>query len=150
MAKSEVFALSRDRTGIIWDVMMYIPTVAGLGIAASIFWHGTNQGLAYLLFFLACFFFYPGLHRILGRLMVLPTSAVNLDIMKQRVLITLRNGKHIELAKNVRYFADYAGKSFGLTGMDMGGAKRQYVFHKGQFENDEAFKRAGQALKVFA
>lgn len=150
MAKSEVFVLSQDRTGIIWDALMYIPTVAGLGIGASIFWHGTNQGLAYLLFFLACFFFYQGLHRILGRLMILPGAAVGLDIMKQRVMITLRSGEHVELAKDVRYFADYAGKSFGLTGMDMGGAKRQYVFHKGQFENEDAFKRAGSALKVFA
>lgn len=150
MAKTEAFELAPDRTGIIWDAMMYVPTVAGLAIGASIFWHGSNQGLTYLLFFLACFFFYQGLHRILGRLMILPGSAVGLDIMKQQIVVKLRNGKQVELAKSVRYFADYAGKSFGLTGMDMAGAKRQYVFHKGQFADEAAFKRATTALKVFS
>lgn len=150
MAKSESFDLSQDRQGVSWDVLMYLPTVTGLGVGAAIFWHGQNQGLAYLLFFLACFFFYQGLHRILGRLMVLPGSAVMLDVSKQRVTIKLRNGDSVELVKGVRYFADYAGKSFGLSGMDLSGAKKQYVFHKGQFTDGAAFERAGAALKVFA
>lgn len=129
---------------------MYVPTVSGLGIGASMFWFGQNQGLAYLLFFLACFFFYQGVHRVLGRLMLLPNSPVMLDISKQRVLMKLRNGDTIELVKNLRYFADHAGKSFGLTGMDMTGVKRQYVFHKGQFASDEAYKNVGGALKIFS
>lgn len=150
MAKSETYSLAQDRQGITWDVLMYVPTVSGLGVGAAIFWHGQNQGLAYLLFFLACFFFYQGLHRILGRLMLLPGSAVGLDITKQRVLVKLRNGDIVELVKNLRYFSDYAGKSFALTGTDMSGAKKQYVFHKGQFTDRAAFDRAGGALKVFA
>ena len=150
MSKTEGFALQQDRQGIIWDALMYVPTVSGLGIGAAIFWHGANQGLAYLLFFLACFFFYQGLHRILGRLMVLPGSAVALNVTKQRVLVTLRNGETVELVKNLRYFSDYAGKSFALTGMDLAGAKRQYVFHKGQFAAPQEFQRAGSALKIFA
>lgn len=150
MSKAGVFDLARDRVGVTWDVLMYVPTVSGLGIGAAMFWHGQSQGLAYLLFFLACFFFYQGLHRILGRLMLLPNAAVGLDINKQRVVVKLRNGQSIELVKNVRYFADYAGKSFGLTGMDMAGARRQYVFHKGQFADADAFTRAGAALKVFS
>lgn len=149
MAKSESFELSQDRKGITWDVMMYVPTVTGLGVGAAVFWHGENQGLTYLLFFLACFFFYQGLHRVLGRLMLLPGSAVALEVNKRQVTVKLRKGETIELVKNLRYFSDYAGKSFGLTGMDMSGAKRQYVFHRGQFAENSAFDRAGEALKVF-
>jgi hypothetical protein len=148
--KSETFELGRDTKGVTWDALMYVPTVAGLGIGASIFWYGQNQGLAYLLFFLACFFFYQGVHRVLGRLMLLPTSPVKLDISKQRILLTLRNGETVELVKDLRYFSDHAGKSFGLTGMDMTGAKRQYVFHRGQFADATAYGKAGASLKVFA
>ena len=150
MAKSEVFKLSADNKGVTWDAMMYIPTVAGLGIGASIFWYDQNQGLAYLLFFLACFFFYQGVHRVLGRLLILPQSPVSLEVSKQRVSLSMKNGESVDLIKNVRYFSDHAGKSFGLTGMDMMGAKRQYVFHKGQFADDAAFGKVGAALKVFA
>jgi hypothetical protein len=150
VAKSEVFELSQDRKGVTWDAMMYVPTVAGLGTGAFIFWYDQNQGLAYLLFFLACFFFYQGVHRALGRMLILPQSPVSLDISKQRVSLVMRNGETVELIKNVRYFSDHAGKSFGLTGMDMMGAKRQYVFHKGQFADEAAFGKVGDALKVFA
>jgi hypothetical protein len=150
VAKSENFQLQQDRRGVTWDALMYIPTVAGLGTGAFLFWYDQNQGLAYLLFFLSCFFFYQGLHRILGRLMLLPKSPVTLDVSKQRILMKLRNGESVELVKDLRYFSDHAGKSFGLSGMDMMGAKRQYVFHKGQFANNEAYGKAGEALKVFA
>lgn len=129
---------------------MYVPTVTGLGVGAAMFWHDQNQGLTYLLFFLACFFFYQGLHRVLGRLMLLPGSAVGLDVSKQQVMVKHRKGDTIALVKDLRYFSDYAGKSFGLTGMDMSGAKRQYVFHKGQFADNAAFERAGAVLKIFA
>ena len=150
MAKSDNFQLQQDRQGVTWDLLMYVPTVAGLGAGAFMFWYDQNQGLAYLLFFLSCFFFYQGLHRVLGRLMLLPKSPLTLDISKQRILMKLRNGESVELVKDLRYFSDHAGKSFGLSGMDMTGAKRQYVFHKGQFANPEAYGKAGEALKVFA
>lgn len=150
MAKSEMFELSKDSKGVTWDVLMYVPTVTGLGIGALMFWYDKNQGLAYLLFFLSCFFFYQGVHRVLGRMLVLPSSPVSLDVSRQRVSLALRNGEVIELIKNVRYFSDHAGKSFGLTGMDMMGSRRQYVFHRGQFADDATFGKAGSALKVFA
>jgi hypothetical protein len=150
MASSERFDLGQDRKGITWDALMYVPTVSGLGGGAAIFWHGESQGLAYLLFFLACFFFYQGMHRILGRLMLLPNSPVAIDVSKQRVQLTLKSGESIDLVKNVRYFSDHAGKSFGLTGMDMSGAKRQYVFHKGQFGDESNFQKVGTALKIFS
>ncbi len=145
-----MFELSKDSKGVTWDVLMYVPTVTGLGIGALMFWYDNNQGLAYLLFFLSCFFFYQGVHRVLGRMLVLPQSPVSLDVSRQRVSLALRNGEVIELIKNVRYFSDHAGKSFGLTGMDMMGSKRQYVFHKGQFADAAAFGKVGNALKVFA
>ena len=150
MAKPENYELTQDRKGVTWDALMYIPTVVGLGTFATMFWYEQNQNLAYLLFFLSCFFFYQGVHRVLGRLMILPTSPVALDVSKQGVSLKMRNGDTIELVKDVRYFSDTAGKSFGLTGMDMSGAKRQYVFHKGQFVGEGAFGDVGKALKVFA
>jgi hypothetical protein len=145
-----MFELLQDRKGVTWDAMMYVPTVAGLGAGAFMFWYDNNQNLGYLLFFLACFFFYQGVHRVLGRLLILPRSPVSLDVSRQGVSLVLRNGESVELIKNVRYFSDHAGKSFGLTGMDMMGAKRQYVFHKGQFADETAFGKVTDALKVFA
>ena len=61
----------------------------------------------------------------------------------------LRSGESVELVKNVRYYSDYAGKSFGLTGMDTAGAQRKYVFHKGQFQDQSDFNKIGGLLKVF-
>ena len=86
----------------------------------------------------------------MGRLVLLPNAPVVLDVSKQRVLLELRNGKRIELVKNLRYFSDYAGKSFALTGMDTSGAKRQFVFHKGQFADQNDYNKLGGTLKVFA
>jgi hypothetical protein len=150
MAKSERYQLDKDSKGVAWDLIMYIPTVAGLSIGASIFWYQPNHALAYLLFFLACFFFYQGLHRVLARLILLPSAPVTLDVNKQRVLLELKNGTKVELVKNVRYFSDTVGKSFGLTGLDTSGARRQYVFHRGQFPDDGQYQKLGGTLKVFA
>ena len=150
MANQEHYILVQDTRGMIWDLLMYVPTVAGLGVGAVVFWYRPNHALAYLLFFLACFFFYQGLHRVLGRLALLPTAPVALDVSKRRVRLELRNGDNVELVKNVRYFSDYAGKSFGLSGMDIAGARRQYVFHKGQFSNESDYQKLGSMLKVFA
>lgn len=150
MLKSESFPLGRDRKGVLWDVMMYIPTVGGLAGVSAMFWYDGSKGLAYLLFFLACFFFYQGLHRILQRLVLLPSSPVELDVSKQRVLLKSRNGESVELVKDLRYFSDYAGKSFALSGMDMMGSKRQYVFHRGQFADEVTYKKVAAALEPFA
>ncbi|MCG6968539.1 MAG: hypothetical protein LJE85_02120 [Gammaproteobacteria bacterium] len=150
MAKSERYELTPDKQGVVWDLLMYVPTVGGLAVGAFIFWYKPNHALAYLLLFLACFFFYQAVHRVLGRLVLLPNAPLALDISKQRVLLELRNGQKVELVKNLRYFSDYAGKSFGLTGMDTAGAKRQFVFHKGQFADQNQYDKIGGALKVFA
>lgn len=139
-----------DRRGVAWDALLYLPTTVGLGVGAIIFWHQDNHNLAYLLFFLCCFFLFQGAHRILGRLMLLPASPVLIDVSKQRVLLQLRNSERVELVKDVRYFSDYADKSFGLTGMDLKGARKQYVFHRGQFHDDDLFKKINAALKTYS
>jgi hypothetical protein len=149
MAKSERYELSPDKQGVLWDLLMYVPTVSGLAVGAFVFWFKPNHALAYLLLFLACFFFYQAVHRILGRMVLLPNAPKAMDVSKQRVVLELRNGQNVELVKNLRYFSDYAGKSFGLTGMDASGAKRQYVFHKGQFADQKDYNKIGGALKVF-
>lgn len=150
MAKEEQqYVLGKDRQGVMWDLAMYVPTVAGLGTGSAMFWYQNNQNLSFLLLFLACFFFYQGVHRLFGRLALLPTAPVSLDVSKRGVVLLLKNGSKVELVKNVRYFSDHAGKSFGLTGMDSMGAKRQYVFHKGQFNSETEYKKIGGALSVF-
>ena len=146
----ESFPLEKDRQGMLWDVLMYVPTVGGLAGVSFMFWFDGDQGLSYLLFFLACFFLYQGAHRIMQRLMLLPSSPVVLAVGQQGVQLTTRSGESVELVKDVRYFTDYAGKSFALSGMDMGGGKRQYVFHRGQFAAAGAYKRAGDTLKPYA
>ncbi len=148
--QAESFSLEKDRQGMLWDVLMYVPTVGGLAGVSFMFWFDGEQGLSYILFFLACFFLYQGAHRIMQRLMLLPSSPVALTVAKQGVQLATRSGESVELVKDVRYFTDYAGKSFALSGIDMGGGKRQYVFHRGQFPDAEAYKRAGDALKPFA
>ena len=89
------------------------------------------------------------MHRVLERLILLPKSPVSLNVSKQGVHLKLRNGDLVDLVKNVRYFTDYAGKSFGLTGMDAAGGQRKYVFHKGQFSGQAEFKKIGGLLKPF-
>ena len=148
MAKSEEYRLVKDKNGVMWDAMLYVPMVTGLALGAAIFWHQSNQGMTYLLFFLACFFFYQGMHRILGRLIMLPGNPTMLDVSKRVVTLWLKNGQKIELIKNLRFYSE--AKTIALTGMDSGGASRQYIFHKGQFEDESQFKKASAALRIFA
>ena len=150
MAKFVRYELIPDKRGMVWDLLMYVPTVTGLGAGAAIMWFKSNQNFTYLLLFLACFFLFHAINRVMSRLLLMPNNPKALEISKQRVLLELRNHQKIELVKNVRYFSDYAGKSFGLTGMDLSGAKKQFVFHKGQFADQNDFNKAGSQLKVFA
>jgi len=68
---------------------------------------------------------------------------------KQQVTLILKSGQRIDLVKNVRYFADYAGKSFGLSGMDLNGKKRQFVLYRGQFASDCHFNDLRGLLSVY-
>lgn len=131
-----------------WDLLLYVPTVTALFSFAAKFWFGGDVNLAYLLLFLGSFFFIAGANRILKtRLMLLPSAAVGLQVIdKHSVNLKLRNGKELELAGEVKFYPDYAGHSFGLTGQDKAGQRVQYIFHKGQFSSEQDFQ---SVLKIF-
>ncbi len=149
MAKNR-YALTPDKRGAAWDALLYLPVVVLLGWYSLVLWYQNNQMFAYLLMFLASFIAMIGFNRIVGgRLMLLPSSAKALSVTKQHVALELKKDEHIALVKEVRFFSDYAGKSFGLTGLDMSGKKRQYVFHRGQFESDTVYDDAMAALRVY-
>ncbi len=152
MAKKEKRCeLIKDKKGMWWDIALYVPTVVFLLSIAFKMWYTADKNWSYLLVFMATFFFFVGFNRILStRLMLLPQSPLSIDVNKDRVLLGLRNGEVVELVKNVRYFPDFAGKSFALTGFDLSGKKRQHVFHKGQFSDEEDYKDLREFLRIFA
>jgi len=144
------FEFVKDRNGMIWDLLLYIPTVVALGSIAASFWYGDNQNMGYLFFFLTCFFFIAGFNRVLKtRLMLLPSAPVSLKIGEQSLGLLLRNGIRVDLVKNLRYYPDYSGKSFGISGLDGSGKQLQFVFHKGQFPDLDHFESALSLLKRY-
>jgi len=143
--------LIKDKTGMWWDVALYVPTVVFLLSIAFKMWYTADKNWSYLLVFMATFFFFVGVNRILTtRLMLLPQSPLSIDANKERVVLGLRNGEAVELVKNVRYFPDFTGKSFALTGFDLAGKKRQHVFHKGQFPDESEYKDLREFLRIYA
>jgi hypothetical protein len=58
-----------------------------------------------------------------------------------------RNGTQVNLVKNLRFYPDYSGKSFGISGLDGGGKQQQFVFHKGQFPSPDKFDSLQAFLK---
>lgn len=150
MSATVLFVLSPDRKGALWDVLLYVPTVVALVSIAIKFWYGGNQVWAYLFFFLGSFFFIAGFNRIFSsRLMLMGNSPKKIQVTKKSTILDLSNGERIELVKNLRYFPDYAGKSVGLSGMDILGKQRQFVFHRGQFEDEMTFKNLKALLSVY-
>ncbi len=144
--------LRADTRGVLWDAALYIPTVSVLAFYGLTFWYGEKHlSWAYLLWFMACFFTIAGGKRIMGRLLLLPRMPVAIGVDKKRkVSIFLKNGETVSLMRDLRYFKDYAGKSFGLTGLDAAGKKWQFVFHKGQFETGPGFAQLVRVLEAFA
>jgi hypothetical protein len=143
------FILVRDRIGMMWDLLLYVPTVVALLSLVIKFWYGGNASLAYLFSFLASFFFIAGANRILKtRLMLLPTAPIAIEIGKQVTRIIMRNGEVVELAKDLRVYADYSGRSFGLAGVDKLDQRLQFVFHKGQFSSIKDFQAIQERLKT--
>ena len=133
-----------------WDLLLYVPTVVALFSIGLKIWFSSEQNWAYVLFFMACFFLITGFNRVFGsRLMLLPSSPRSLELKKEQLTLELYGGERIDLVKDVRYFSDYAGKSFGLTGMDVSGKRRQYVFHRGQFSAPSEFRDVTTALSVY-
>ena len=150
MGSSEMrINLAQDRKGMIWDLLLYVPTVTALLSMAAKFWYGDDINLAYLLVFMGSFFFIAGANRILKtRLMVLPGAPVAIEIDKKTIRLVLRNGRQIELLKDLHFYSDYAGKTFGLTGMDGAGKKLQFVFHKGQFPEAKDYQAVQDKLRA--
>ncbi|MEK6750599.1 MAG: hypothetical protein AABY83_15575 [Pseudomonadota bacterium] len=143
--------LIADRKGVWWDLILYVPTVSVLALIGTKLWYSPgSQSWTYVLVFLASFFLIAGVNRVLGRLLILPKAPVAMDIDKQRVRIKLRNGQVVELVKDVRYFPDFAGRSFGLAGLDLHGRRQQFVFHKGQFADLAAYRHINDALRHYA
>ena len=150
MAEVSRYSLVRDRKGMIWDLLLYVPTVIALSSIAFKLWYDGNRAFAYVLSFMASFFFIVGMNRILTtRLMLLPSSPIALATAKQQLTVMLRNGGRVDLAKEVRFYPDFAGKSFGLSGMDISGKRHQYVFHRGQFADESVFKELCSELNIY-
>ena len=148
MAQGNRYTLKQDRNGMVWDLLLYIPTVTALVAIAANAWVQENPYLAYLLAFLACFFLIAGANRILKtRLMLLPTSPVAIEAERQRVALFLRNGQTLELLKDIKLYKDFSGRSFGLTGLNALGQRLQFVFHKGQFMLERDYQALQNTLK---
>ncbi len=131
--------LKPDRKGVWWDLALYVPTVLFLLLWGLKLWFagGDDIWIAYGLLFLGFFFFFAGSTRIMRRLLLSPDAPVWLDINRDRVKLRLKKGEEVLLMRELRFFSDYAGKSFALTGLDAAGGKRQFIFHRDQFEPDE-------------
>lgn len=145
------FQLQPDKHGMLWDLILYIPTVTVLVFIGLNLWYDGNQMFAYLLCFLASYFFIAGANRIMKtRLMLLPGAPTALKVGRRNVSLTLRSGDNVDLVKDLRFFSDYAGKSFALSGMDLAGRKCQFILHKGQFPGSKDFQTVVDNLKKFA
>ncbi|MFQ5469111.1 MAG: hypothetical protein ACE5EH_02265 [Gammaproteobacteria bacterium] len=149
MGEVSSYQLVKDKKGILWDLVLYVPTVLLLLSFCFKQWYSGGQTLAYVLFFLASFIFFIGMNRILTRLLVLPSSPKSLEVSRQNVALNLNGGDKVDLAKDLRFHPDYAGKSFGLTGMDITGKKRQFVFHRGQFVSKADYKDLCSRLNIY-
>jgi hypothetical protein len=142
------FDLAQDRKGMMWDLLLYIPTVVALSSVAIQFWYSDNANLAYLLAFMASFFCIVGANRVLKtRLMILPTAPVAIEIDKALTRLVLRNGKHVELVKELKFYSEISGRTFGLSGLDGSGQRLQFVFHKGQFPSAQDFQTVQDKLR---
>jgi len=140
--------LVQDRKGMVWDLLLYIPTVIALASISASFWYGDDHNMGYLFFFLTCFFFIAGFNRVFKtRLMLLPSAPICLKVAEQSLGLVQRNGVQIDLVKNLCYYSDYAGKSFGISGLDGAGKQLQFVFHRGQFATVDQFNSAQDILK---
>ncbi len=134
---------------MVWDLLLYVPTVIALLSMVAKFWYSGDVSLAYLFSFLASFFLIVGANRILKtRLMLLPTAPIAIEIGKPVTQIIMRNGEQVELVKDVRIYADYSGRSFGLAGLDKLDQRMQFVFHKGQFSSIKDYHAIQEMLKT--
>jgi hypothetical protein len=135
------YTLRRDYHGMFWDALLYVPTVTALSVFALSSWYDNKTSMAYLLGFLACFFLIAGANRILTtRLMWLPSAPVAIEIRSNAADLILKSGEIIKLRRDLKLYRDRSGRTFGLTGMNEQGMKRQFIFHRGQFSQDADFQ----------
>ena len=141
MANPVRYTLRQDKNGLIWDLLLYVPTVTALLAIASGVWFQESEYLTYLLLFMASFFFIAGASRILKtRLMLLPRSPISIEVEAGRsITFFLRNGEQQQLLKDIKIFKEFSGKTFGLTGLNGSGRRLQFIFHKGQFALQREF-----------
>lgn len=133
---------------MVWDLLLYVPTVSALFMIAANSWYQGNPDLAYLMVFLGTFFLIAGANRILKtRLMWLGSSPIALEVNPERVAVFQRNGQFIELLKDIKLHKDVSGRTFGLTGLGSNGQKLQFIFHKGQFTLEKDFQTLQNTLK---
>ncbi len=126
---------------MLWDLLLYVPTVTALGVFAFSTFYDGKVPVAYLLGFLACFFLIAGANRILTtRLMLLPNAPVALVVGAHAVDLVLRNGSTIGLRSALKLYRDKPPRSFGLAGLDELGRRHQFIFHRGQFGGDDEFQ----------
>ena len=151
MSEPRQFALRADLKGATWDLLLYVPTVVALASGAAMLWFGGDHSLAYVLSFLASFFFIVGANRILKtRLMVLPAAPVRLDVDAELVAVVLRSGTRADMVKDQRLYPDLAGRTFGISGLNRQGQRLQFVFHRGQFGDDKQYAAAQEAIRRLA
>ncbi len=131
--------LHPDHKGTVWDLVLYVPTVGFLLLWGLKLWYGDADQvyIGYGLMFLGFFFLMVGGNRILRRMLLTPNSPLSMDVTGERIKLRLKSGESMTLLKDVRFFSDYAGKSFALTGIDGLGIKQQFVFHHQQFDAEE-------------
>ncbi|MGA2776416.1 MAG: hypothetical protein ABSF94_02590 [Steroidobacteraceae bacterium] len=135
------YTLRRDYRGLFWDALLYVPTVTALAFFAIGSFYDDKVPVAYLLGFLACFFLFAGSNRILTtRLMWLPSAPVAIEIRPAAADLMLKSGEIIRLRQDLKLFRDRSGRSFGLTGISDGGARKQFIFHRGQFGQASEFE----------
>jgi hypothetical protein len=135
------YTLCRDYRGMIWDALLYVPTVSALLVFAASSWYDNKVPIAYLLGFLACFFLIAGANRVLTtRLMWLPSAPVAIETRPNAADLILKSGEIIKLQHDLKLYRDRSGRSFGLTGVSEQGRRRQFIFHRGQFTQDSDFQ----------
>jgi hypothetical protein len=135
------YTLCRDYRGMIWDALLYVPTVSALSVFAASSWYDNKVPIAYLLGFLACFFLIAGANRVLTtRLMWLPSAPVAIETRPNAADLILKSGEIIKLQHDLKLYRDRSGRSFGLTGVSEQGRRRQFIFHRGQFTQDSDFQ----------
>jgi hypothetical protein len=141
-------ALHADRKGAAWDMLLYIPTVVALASIAAYCWYADEKTTAYGLSFLASFFFLVGANRVLKtRLMLLPSAPVRVQVDGDSIALQRRDGTSMDLVKDQRFYKDFSGRSFGISGLNREGQRLQFVLHRAQFPDTASYTSVQEAIK---